>query len=115
MTVYSIIVLKKGASPPDVSRGEIINVEAPWDLVEGLAQLSLARYPGADEVIAVDEMGHTCGRWRAESPSENRAPSAASDRRKGKISDAFGILHRDGGPILTIEEINEATSKGWAG
>jgi hypothetical protein len=63
MTTYSIIVFRQGAKPPDVSRGEIINVVAPWDLVEGLAKLALARYPGADRVIAVDEDGRTCGEW----------------------------------------------------
>lgn len=65
--VYSIIVLKDGATPPDVSRGEIINIWAPWDLVEGLAKLALARYPGANRAIAVDSMGHTKGEWSAES------------------------------------------------
>ena len=66
MVTYSIIVLKDDAKPPDISRGDIINVDAPWDLVEGLAKLSLARYPGADRVIAVDEMGQPCGEWRAD-------------------------------------------------
>ena len=65
MTTYSIIVFKPGSVPPDISRPDIINIEAPWDLVEGLAKLSLARYPGADRVIAVDEMGHTKGEWFA--------------------------------------------------
>jgi hypothetical protein len=64
MMTYSIIVFRKGAEPPDVSRGNIINIQAPWDLVEGLAKLALARYPGADRVIAVDEMGHTEGEWQ---------------------------------------------------
>jgi bifunctional DNA-binding transcriptional regulator/antitoxin component of YhaV-PrlF toxin-antitoxin module len=36
-------------------------------------------------------------------------------RRKGKISDVFGMLKREGQPILTIEEINEAAARGWAG
>lgn len=36
-------------------------------------------------------------------------------RRTGKISDAFGILHREDGPVFSIEEINEAIAKGWAG
>jgi hypothetical protein len=63
--VYSIIVLKDGATPPDVSRGDVINVWASWDLVEGLAKLALARYPGADRAIAVDSMGHTRGEWSA--------------------------------------------------
>lgn len=62
---FSIIVMRDDASPPDISRGDIINVMAPWDLVEGLAKLSLARYPGADRVIAVDEMGRTKGEWHA--------------------------------------------------
>ena len=69
MTIFSIIVFRKGATPPDISRGEIINIQAPWDLVEGLARLSLARYPGANRVIAVDEAGHTKGEWFAEPPS----------------------------------------------
>jgi hypothetical protein len=34
---------------------------------------------------------------------------------KGKISDAFGMLKREGQPTFTIEEINEATARGWAG
>ena len=63
MTTYSIIVMRDAAAPPDVSRGEIINIQAPWELVESLAKLSLARYPGADRVIAVDEMGVTAGEW----------------------------------------------------
>jgi hypothetical protein len=63
--VYSIIVFKTGANPQDVSRGEIINICAPWDLVEGLARLALARYPGADRVIAVDGDGVTKGEWFA--------------------------------------------------
>ena len=65
MTTYSIIVFKEGASPPDVSRGTVINIDAPWDLVEGLAKLALARYPGADRVIAVEEMGVQMGEWHA--------------------------------------------------
>ena len=36
-------------------------------------------------------------------------------RRKNKISDVFGMLKREGQPILTIEEINEAAARGWAG
>jgi bifunctional DNA-binding transcriptional regulator/antitoxin component of YhaV-PrlF toxin-antitoxin module len=36
-------------------------------------------------------------------------------RPKGKISDVFGMLKRDGQPTFSIEEINEATARGWAG
>jgi bifunctional DNA-binding transcriptional regulator/antitoxin component of YhaV-PrlF toxin-antitoxin module len=36
-------------------------------------------------------------------------------RRKGKFSEVFGILKREGQPILTIEQINEAAARGWAG
>jgi AbrB family looped-hinge helix DNA binding protein len=36
-------------------------------------------------------------------------------RPSGKISDVFGLLKRDGGPALSIDEINEATADGWAG
>lgn len=36
-------------------------------------------------------------------------------RPTGKISDAFGMLYREDGPSFSIEEINEAAAKGWAG
>jgi AbrB family looped-hinge helix DNA binding protein len=36
-------------------------------------------------------------------------------RRTGKISDLSGVLRREGQPVLTIEEINEAIAAGWAG
>ena len=36
-------------------------------------------------------------------------------RPTGKISGLSGMLYRDGGPSFTIEEINEAIAKGWAG
>jgi len=38
-----------------------------------------------------------------------------AERVAGKISDVFGFLKRTGGPSLSIEEINEAARKGWAG
>lgn len=36
-------------------------------------------------------------------------------RRTGKISDAFGMLKQDGHRTVSIEEMNEAIEKGWAG
>jgi AbrB family looped-hinge helix DNA binding protein len=36
-------------------------------------------------------------------------------RPTGKISDVFGMLKRLNGPSLSIEEINEAARRGWAG
>jgi bifunctional DNA-binding transcriptional regulator/antitoxin component of YhaV-PrlF toxin-antitoxin module len=33
----------------------------------------------------------------------------------GRISDAFGFLKRQDGPVLTIEEISDAATEGWAG
>lgn len=32
----------------------------------------------------------------------------------GRISDVFGLLQREDGPTLSIEEINEAAAQGWA-
>jgi AbrB family looped-hinge helix DNA binding protein len=36
-------------------------------------------------------------------------------RPAGKISDVFNRFKRENGPSLTIEEINEAARRGWAG
>jgi len=36
-------------------------------------------------------------------------------RPAGRISEAFGFLKREGGPVLSIEDINEAAAQGWAG
>ncbi len=35
-------------------------------------------------------------------------------RPAGRISEAFGFLKRTDGPVLTVEEINEAAAVGWA-
>jgi AbrB family looped-hinge helix DNA binding protein len=35
--------------------------------------------------------------------------------KKGKISDLFGYFKNENGPHLTLEEISEAISRGWAG
>ena len=35
-------------------------------------------------------------------------------RPTGRISDVFGLLERDGGPVLSIEEINAIAARGWA-
>ena len=36
-------------------------------------------------------------------------------RPTGKISDVFNLLKREGGPVLSIEEINQIAADGWAG
>jgi AbrB family looped-hinge helix DNA binding protein len=36
-------------------------------------------------------------------------------RPTGRISDVFGLLKREDGQILSIEEINEIAARGWAG
>lgn len=33
----------------------------------------------------------------------------------GQISELFGMLKKEGGPILTIDEMNEITEQGWSG
>lgn len=40
---------------------------------------------------------------------------AQAARPQGQISDAFNVFKRDGGPRLSIEEINELAARGWAG
>jgi hypothetical protein len=62
-TWYSIIVFRDGATPPDVSRGEIMNIQAPWEMVRAMAKLALERYPGADRVDVIDPMGHVYWTW----------------------------------------------------
>jgi bifunctional DNA-binding transcriptional regulator/antitoxin component of YhaV-PrlF toxin-antitoxin module len=41
---------------------------------------------------------------------ELKAPSA-----KGRISAVFGLLKRESGAPLSIEELNELAAKGWSG
>ena len=36
-------------------------------------------------------------------------------RPAGDIADAFDFLKRDGGPSLSIEEMNAIAARGWAG
>ena len=36
-------------------------------------------------------------------------------RPTGKISEVFGLLKRENGPSLSIEEIGEIAARGWAG
>jgi AbrB family looped-hinge helix DNA binding protein len=36
-------------------------------------------------------------------------------KRTGRFSDLAGFLRREGQPVLSIDEINEAIAKGWAG
>ncbi len=41
--------------------------------------------------------------------------TAAAERPKGKISDVFGMLKREGQRTVSIEEMNEVIADGWAG
>jgi AbrB family looped-hinge helix DNA binding protein len=36
-------------------------------------------------------------------------------RNTGRISDVFGMLKRNGGPRLSIEQMNEIIADAWAG
>jgi AbrB family looped-hinge helix DNA binding protein len=36
-------------------------------------------------------------------------------RPTGRIQDVFGLLKRDNGPSLSIEDINAIAKRGWAG
>jgi hypothetical protein len=35
--------------------------------------------------------------------------------RDGKISDVFGLLKREGGPSLSIDEMSDVIASAWAG
>lgn len=41
--------------------------------------------------------------------------SVRAAKPSGKISDAFGMLKREGRKPLSIEDMNEIAAKGWAG
>jgi bifunctional DNA-binding transcriptional regulator/antitoxin component of YhaV-PrlF toxin-antitoxin module len=56
--------------------------------------------PGAK--IAVDKL-----------PDGRIAIGAA--RPAGRISDVFDFLKREGGPVLSVAEINRIATQGWAG
>lgn len=36
-------------------------------------------------------------------------------RPAGRISDVFGLLKRENGPSLSIDEMNQISAEGWAG
>ena len=40
---------------------------------------------------------------------------ARAARPAGPIADVFGLLRQEGGPALSIEEMNEMARQGWAG
>jgi AbrB family looped-hinge helix DNA binding protein len=54
------------------------------------------------EKVAVDKLPDGTIQVRAERP-------------RGKISAVFNFLKDENGPRLSIEEINEAAARGWAG
>jgi hypothetical protein len=54
------------------------------------------------------------GKISVEKLPDGRVALAAA-KPAGKISDVFGVLRRDGGPRLSIEEIGEVAAGGWAG
>ena len=41
--------------------------------------------------------------------------TARAAARKGAIADFLGCLSQKGGPILTLDEMNDITARGWAG
>lgn len=45
----------------------------------------------------------------------NGTISLRADKRTGRIEDVFGFLKRDGQRTVSIEEMNAAIEKGWAG
>lgn len=51
----------------------------------------------------------------AEQPNRKLSVEPAAPVRTGRMSDAFGMLKRPGQPTLSIEEMNEAIARGWAG
>jgi AbrB family looped-hinge helix DNA binding protein len=36
-------------------------------------------------------------------------------RPTGRISDVFGLLKRENGPTLSVDEMNQIAAEGWAG
>jgi AbrB family looped-hinge helix DNA binding protein len=38
-----------------------------------------------------------------------------AEKSRGKISDVFGLLKRDGREPVSIEDMNDAIAEGWAG
>ena len=46
---------------------------------------------------------------------DGRIEVRAAPQTGGDISDLFGIAKRPGQPVLTLEDIDEAIRKGWAG
>jgi antitoxin PrlF len=48
-------------------------------------------------------------------PGKRLTISPERPPRTGRITDAFGMLHRPGEPALSIEEMNEVIAGAWAG
>lgn len=45
----------------------------------------------------------------------NRRIEISAARSRGKISQAFGLLKREGQKVLSIEGMNDVIAKGWSG
>jgi pimeloyl-ACP methyl ester carboxylesterase len=99
----------------------LLMVHGDYDPHPGnLIRESLQAYVPQLEYHELDRCGHWP--WLEKSASEEffclirEWLSRRAERPKGKISDVFGFLKKEGnGSALSIEELNVIAAKGWAG
>jgi hypothetical protein len=66
--------------------------------------------------MAVKDMDDGRGKKKREPRLQSKElPVVQAGRRTGKIEDFFGILADKTKKVATIEEMNEAAARGWAG